>query len=103
NALDDASLVNYAAELALDVGRVRRELERHDYAGHVAEDRTSALASSVTSTPTFYIDGARYEGSVALRQMISAIRERHPDVEVANTTATAPRIPRVRWPRRSNA
>src|SRR6266851_1478857 len=88
NALDDASLVNYAADLTLDAERVRRELASHEHAGRVAEDRRSGLASGVNGTPTFYIDGARYDGSVVLRQMFAAIREQHPDVEVADTGAT---------------
>ena len=103
NALDDASLVNYAANLMLDVDRVRRELASHEHAGRVAEDRRSGLASGVNGTPTFYINGARYDGSVALGQLLAAIRERHPDVEVADMTPTTARIPRVTWPRRSDA
>src|SRR3981081_3542998 len=47
NALGDASLLNYAADLALDADRVRRELVGHEYADRVAEDRRSGLASSV--------------------------------------------------------
>jgi protein-disulfide isomerase len=103
NALDDASLLKYADDLALDVERVRRELATHEHRGHVAEDRTSGLASGVAGTPTFYIDGARYEGSVALRQMLAVIRAQHPDLEVAETAAANVRIPRVTWPRRSVA
>ena len=103
NALDDASLMKYAADLALDADRIRRELASHEHAGRVAEDRRSGLASGVDGTPTFYVDGARYDGSVALRQMLAAIREQHPDVEVADTAATTARIPRVTWPRRSDA
>ena len=103
SALDDASLLKYAAELGLDVERVRRELAHHEHAGHVAEDRASGLASGVRGTPTFYIDGARYDGSVALRQMLAAIRAQHPDLEIAAAPDTSTRIPRVAWPRRSDA
>ena len=103
NALDDASLVKHAADLGLDAERVGRELESHEHAGRIEEDRRSALASGVRGTPSFYIDGTRYEGSVALRQMLDAIREQHPDVEVADTAATSARIPRVTWPRRPDA
>jgi hypothetical protein len=35
--------------------------------------------------------------------MLDAIREQHPDVEVADTAATSARIPRVTWPRRPDA
>src|SRR5438270_14042980 len=103
NALDDASLVKYAADLALDADRVRRELASHEHAGRVAQDRRSGLASGVNGTPTFYIDGVRYEGSVALRQMLAAIREQHPDVHVAHTAATTETISRGTWPPRSDA
>jgi protein-disulfide isomerase len=100
NALDDASLLKYAADLGLDAERVSRELASHEHASRVAQDRTSGLASSVSGTPTFYIDGTRYDGSVGLRQMLAAIREQHPEVQVADTASTAVRIPRVTWPRR---
>jgi protein-disulfide isomerase len=98
HALDDASLVKYAAELSLDSDRVSRELASHEHAGRVAEDQESGLDSGVNGTPTFYIDGTRYDGPVALRDMLAAIRELHPDLEAANTAATNPRIPRVMWP-----
>jgi protein-disulfide isomerase len=99
DALDDTDLVQYAAQLTLDSERVSRELGSHTYARRVAHDRQTGLDSGVNGTPTFYIDGVRYTGSVALRNMLAAIRELHPDLEAAGTTSTNPRIPRVRWPR----
>jgi protein-disulfide isomerase len=99
DALDDADLVKYAAELSLDAERVSRELVTHEYARRVAHDRASGLDSGVNGTPTFYIDGTRYDGPVALRNMLAAVRELHPDLEPADTPATNPRIPRVSWHR----
>ena len=99
DALDDADLLKYAAELSLDSDRVSRELAGHEYARRVEEDQLSGLDSGVSSTPTFYIDGTLYDGSVALRDMLAAIRQLHPDLEPDDTAATNPRIPRVRWPR----
>jgi protein-disulfide isomerase len=98
DALDDVDLVNYAAELGLDSDRVRLELADHTYARRVEADQQSGLHSGVNGTPTFYIDGTRYDGSVALRNMTAAIRQLHPDLRVAHPT-TNPRIPRVRWAR----
>jgi protein-disulfide isomerase len=95
NALDDASLVRYAAELSLDAERVKRELHAHLHARRVEDDVRSGLQSGVKGTPTFYIDGERYE-----RSMLPAIVERHPKLEVAEAAMTNPRIPRVRWPGR---
>ena len=99
DALDDADLLKYAAELSLDSDRIRGELAGHVYARRVEEDQQSGLDSGVSGTPTFYIDGARYDGSVALRDLLAAIGQLHPDLEPGDTAATNPRIPRVRWPR----
>ena len=102
-ALDDASLLSYVADLGLDAQRASRELADHAYAEHVAEDRASGLASRVRGTPTFYIDGVRYDGSVTLGQMLASMRALHPDLDVADTAGTTVRIPRVTWPRRPDA
>jgi protein-disulfide isomerase len=98
HALDDAHLVQYAAELALDVDRVRGELASHAHAGRVAHDWQSGLDSGVIDTPVFYIDDTRYDGPLALRNMHAAIRELHPDLAAAVTTVPNIRIPRVKWP-----
>ena len=99
DALEDADLLKYAAELSLEPDRVSRALAGHEYARRVEEDQKSGLDSGVSGTPTFYIDGTRYDGSVALRDMLAAIRQLHPDLEPGDPAATNPRIPRVRWPR----
>ena len=41
--------------------------------------------------------------SVALGQMLPAIRAQHPDVELVDAAFTTTRIPRVTWPRRRDA
>jgi len=99
DALDDADLLKYAAELSLDSDRVSGELAGHAHAPRVEEDQQSGLDSHVSDTPTFYIDGIRYNGSVALRDMLAAVRQLHPDLEPGAAAASNPRIPRVRWPR----
>src|SRR6266536_570922 len=50
DALDDADLLKYAAELSLDSDRVSRELARHEYARRVEEDQQSGLDSGVSGT-----------------------------------------------------
>lgn len=62
DALDDASLVNLAREIGLDVERFQRELEEHVYAERVSESFRSGVRSGVNGTPTFYINGERYDG-----------------------------------------
>jgi NhaA family Na+:H+ antiporter len=62
DALDRDSLVRAAAQLGLDTGRFTRDLDRHAYADRVQEDFASAERSGATSTPTFFINGLRYDG-----------------------------------------
>jgi protein-disulfide isomerase len=99
NALDDQSLIRYGFELDLDAEALVHDLADHTYAGRVEEDRRSGLASGVTSTPTFFIDGMRYDGSLSLPKMLATIRELHPGIRVAEAPAQSPRIPRIRWAR----
>jgi protein-disulfide isomerase len=61
-ALDDESLARYAEAIGLDRARFERELAGGTYATRVREDFTSGVRSGVNGTPTFFIDGRRYEG-----------------------------------------
>jgi protein-disulfide isomerase len=79
-ALDDDHLVQYAETLDLDTPRFRRELVEHVHAAHVRKDLQSGLDSGVSGTPTFYLDGVRYDGIVGVRQLLAAIREARPGV-----------------------
>lgn len=99
NELDDQSLVRYARELDLDAEAVAQELAEQTHAVHVEEQRQSGIASGVAGTPTFFIDGMRYDGSISLPKTLAAIRRLHPEVRVAEAPAHGPRIPRIRWPR----
>jgi protein-disulfide isomerase len=61
--LGDALLVRAAETLGLDTGRVRRELEEGIHHPRVREDFMSGVRSGVNGTPTFFINGQRYDGS----------------------------------------
>jgi formate-nitrite transporter family protein len=99
DALDDRSLARYARQMDLDAELVAQQLANHTYAAHIEEQRHSGVASGVTGTPTFFIDGMRYKGSLSLPKMLAAIRQLHPGIRIANTPSETPRIPRVQWPR----
>jgi protein-disulfide isomerase len=47
----------YAAELGLDVGRVRAAVAERRYAAKVERDRRDGQALGVTRTPTFFVNG----------------------------------------------
>jgi protein-disulfide isomerase len=62
NALDDPQLVLYAETIGLDAARFLQELLSHVHAPKVQADFKSGLRSGVNGTPTFFINGVRYDG-----------------------------------------
>lgn len=61
-ALGDRALISYAEALGLDANRVAQELKLRAYAPELREDFRSGVRSGVNSTPTFFINGERYDG-----------------------------------------
>jgi Na+/H+ antiporter NhaA len=74
DALRPPDLGRYAEELGLDVERFNDELRRHVWAGRVAEDVDSADLSTVSGTPTFFVNGVRHQGAYDLETLSAAVR-----------------------------
>jgi protein-disulfide isomerase len=62
HALDEPHLLQYAAALDLEPTRLRHALTTHAYVGRVREDFASGVRSGVNGTPSFFIEGVRYDG-----------------------------------------
>jgi NhaA family Na+:H+ antiporter len=75
NELELADLLRHARAIGLDVDRFRRELEEHTYADRVREDFMSGVRSGVNGTPTFYINGIRYDGAWDFESLLEAIEK----------------------------
>jgi diadenylate cyclase len=73
--LDDEALRRYAARLGLDLARFEDDLAERRHAPRVREDRLDGERTGVEGTPTFFINGARYEGSLDLEGMLAAVEE----------------------------
>jgi diadenylate cyclase len=73
--LDDEALRRYAARLGLDMARFEDDLAERRHAPRVREDRLDGERTGVEGTPTFFINGARYEGSLDLEGMLAAVEE----------------------------
>ena len=71
--LEPEPILELAAALDLDVKRLVRELEAHTFAPRVKEDFMSGVRSGVNGTPTFFINGARYDGSWELVPLLDAL------------------------------
>jgi protein-disulfide isomerase len=62
DALDDEHLLRYAAEAGADVSRVKADLASDQYRIRVRSDFLSGVRSGVNGTPTFFINGVRFDG-----------------------------------------
>lgn len=72
--LDRATLLSHARALRLDVSRWSEDLDSHVYLPKVREDFISGVRSGVNGTPSFYINGARHEGSWRAPALLTALR-----------------------------
>jgi protein-disulfide isomerase len=71
--LGDEDLRAYAEQLGLEVGPFDQELNEHMHAERVREDFMSGVRSGVNGTPTFYINGARYDDSYDRETLLAAL------------------------------
>ncbi len=72
-ALEDEDLVQYASLLGLDEVRLIREVEAGAHAERVRDDFKSGIRAGVNGTPTFFINGERYDGARGLEEMLAAL------------------------------
>ena len=67
-------LERYASQLGLDLERFWDDVRRRRHGERVAEDVASADASGVAGTPSFFINGRRYEGAYDVATLTEAVR-----------------------------
>jgi Na+/H+ antiporter NhaA len=74
DALRPMDLVSYAEQIGLDGDRFAGDLRKHTGRGRVAEDVDSADLSSVSGTPTFFINGQRHYGAYDIATLSEAVK-----------------------------
>jgi len=62
NALDDEHLARYADEVGADGAQVRSDLDTERFAESVTTEFMEGVRAGVNGTPTFFIDGERFDG-----------------------------------------
>lgn len=65
-ALEEPALLGYAALAGADVNQVADALARRVMRPRVEQDLEGGIRSGVNGTPTFFVNGERYDGSWAL-------------------------------------
>lgn len=74
-ALEFEDLVSYARELELDVERFWQEIENDAFSEKVAQDIRGGIRSGVNGTPTFFLNGIRYDDSWDFDNFSAAIQK----------------------------
>jgi protein-disulfide isomerase len=72
--LEAKDLLSYAERLGLDVERFERDLNEHVHAARVREDFMSGVRSGVNGTPTFYVNGERYDDSYDFDTLLGVLQ-----------------------------
>ncbi|MGD0330378.1 MAG: DsbA family protein [Nitrososphaeria archaeon] len=73
DTLDDENLRRYAIAVGLDIKRFDQEMKSNLYAPKVHEDFINGVKSGVNGTPTFFINGLRYNGPPSFEALLEAI------------------------------
>ena len=63
HALSEDALYGYAKDVGADVDKVRKAIAEVAPCRRVEADFESAIRSGANGTPTFFINGGRYDGS----------------------------------------
>ena len=71
--LADDRLLQYASDLGLDSADLERALIEERYRPRVRSDFMSGVRSGVNGTPTFFINGFRYDGNWDLPELMDAL------------------------------
>jgi protein-disulfide isomerase len=72
--LIDHDITHFALMIGLELYRFEADISAARYASRVREDYVSGLSSGVKGTPTFFLNGVRYRGSVTVEGLSEAIR-----------------------------
>lgn len=74
DALDDESLIAYAEQLGLDVEKFREDLQSDTYEEKVHGDFMGGVESGVNGTPTFFINGVRFDQAWDEETLLKALQ-----------------------------
>ncbi len=75
DALEDEDLAEYAHALGLDARRLFAEVLSGVYSPRVREDFRNGIRGGVNGTPSFFINGVRYDGARGLDPLLEALTQ----------------------------
>ena len=90
DSLDVDKLEPWAIELGLDMESYHSVFADPATRQALVDSKREGLAVGVSATPTFYINGRRYQGDLSLVQLLDVLGEEHERLVASPTGATAP-------------
>ncbi len=73
--LAEVDLRDYALKLGLEIYKFDADLSSERFASRVRDDFRGGVRSGVNGTPTFFINGTRYNGSLEYEALRAAVEE----------------------------
>ena len=73
--LTEKDLLDYAKKLGLDENRFATDLQNDKYQNKIQADLISGAENNVNGTPSFFINGARFDGRWDSGKLLEAIKE----------------------------
>jgi protein-disulfide isomerase len=74
-AMDMESLVGYAATIGLDMDKLNAEWVDPAIEDRISSDFEGGVRSGVNGTPTFFVNGVRYDGDWSYAPFLKALEE----------------------------
>lgn len=90
DSLGQDRLEPWAAELGLDMPAYSAAIADPATRQILVDSKREGMAAGVASTPTFFINGRRYQGELSLVQVLDVLGEEHERLAASSTGATAP-------------
>ena len=87
--LSPVTLIAALADMGLDGQAIAGEIRDHDFLDKVQRDFVSGVRSGVNGTPTFFINGMRYEGGHSLPELVTAVDAADAAARAADTSSAA--------------
>lgn len=72
-ALEDDALFQYAQQLGLDAPRLIQEVQSGAHNARIREDFRTGTRIGANGTPTFFMNGVRYDGELSENGLLSAL------------------------------
>jgi protein-disulfide isomerase len=73
--INRARIFVWATEAGLDMNRFRADIDAHKYAARVHSEEQEGEVAGVEGTPTFFIDGKRFNGVFELKAIAPIVMD----------------------------